>query len=74
MRAAVVHKHGGLEELVFESAFPDPTPGPGDVVVRVRACALNYHDVFTRRGMPGIKVPMPIIVGLDLAGEIFELG
>jgi alcohol dehydrogenase len=74
MRAAVVYKHGGLEELVFESAFPDPVPGPGDVVVRVRACALNYHDVFTRRGMPGIKVPMPIIVGLDLAGEIAALG
>jgi alcohol dehydrogenase len=74
MRAAVVHRHGGLEELVFDSAFPDPAPGPGDVVVRVRACALNYHDVFTRRGMPGIKVPMPIIIGLDLAGEIAALG
>ena len=74
MRAAVVHQHGGPEEVQFETNFPDPTPGPGDVIVRVRACALNYHDVFTRRGMPGIKVPMPIIMGLDLAGEIAAVG
>jgi alcohol dehydrogenase len=74
MRAAVLHRHGGLEEIVFESAWPDPTPGPGDVVLRVRACALNYHDVFTRRGMPGIKVPLPLITGIDLAGEVVAVG
>ncbi len=74
MRAAVVHSHGGPEQLGFEAAFPDPVAGPGDVVIRVRACALNYHDVFTRRGMPGIKVPMPLVMGLDLAGEIVEVG
>ena len=48
-----------LERLVFEERFPDPRPGPGEVVVRVRATSLNYHDVFTLRGMPGIKIPMP---------------
>ena len=74
MRAAVLHRHGDLDELVFEPSWPDPSPGPGDVVLRVRACALNYHDVFTRRGMPGIKVPLPLIVGIDLAGEIVSLG
>jgi alcohol dehydrogenase len=74
MRAAVVHRHGGPEELRFERDFPDPSPGPGDVVLRVRACSLNYHDVFTRRGMPGIKVPMPIIIGIDVAGEIAAIG
>jgi alcohol dehydrogenase len=42
--------------------------------VLVRACSLNYHDVFTRRGMPGIKVPMPMILGCDCAGEVLELG
>jgi NADPH:quinone reductase-like Zn-dependent oxidoreductase len=56
--------------LVLESDFPDPTPGEGDVVLRVCAASLNYHDVFTRRGMPGIKVPMPAIMGLDVAGAI----
>ena len=43
-------------------------------MIRVRATSFNYHDVFTVRGMPGIKVPMPMIIGLDLAGEILEVG
>lgn len=60
--------------LVFETNFPDPTPGEGDVIVAVKALPLNYHDVFTRRGMPGIKVPMPAIMGTDVAGEIAEVG
>jgi len=74
MKAAVVREHGGPDRLVFETGFPDPTPGAGDVIVAVRASSLNYHDVFTRRGMPGIKVPMPAIMGLDVAGEIAEVG
>ena len=44
------------------------------MIVAVKASSLNYHDVFTRRGMPGIKVPMPAIMGLDVAGEIAEVG
>ena len=44
------------------------------MVIRVRASSFNYHDVFTVRGMPGIKVPLPIIIGLDMAGEIAEVG
>jgi len=74
MKAMVVREHGGLDRMRLETDFPDPKPGPGDVVVRVRAASLNYHDVFTRRGMPGIKVPMPCIMGLDVAGEIAEVG
>ncbi len=74
MKAAVVREHGGPDRLVFETGFPDPTPGEGDVIVAVKASSLNYHDVFTRRGMPGIKVPMPAIMGLDVAGEIAEVG
>jgi len=74
MKAMVVREHGGLEQLKLEPDFPDPRPGEGDVVVRVRASSLNYHDVFTRRGMPGIKLQMPLIMGLDVAGEVLELG
>ncbi|MBN9087854.1 MAG: zinc-binding dehydrogenase [Reyranella sp.] len=74
MKAAVVRAHGGPEALTFDAHFPDPTPGEGDVIVAVKAASLNYHDVFTRRGMPGIKVPMPAIMGLDVAGEIAEVG
>jgi len=74
MKAAVVREHGGPDRLNFETGFPDPKPGEGDVIVAVKAASLNYHDVFTRRGMPGIKVPMPAIMGLDVAGEIAEVG
>ena len=74
MKAAVVREHGGPAVLNYETNFPDPTPGEGDVIVAVKASSLNYHDVFTRRGMPGIKVPMPAIMGLDVAGEIAEVG
>ncbi|TDR88891.1 quinone oxidoreductase family protein [Enterovirga rhinocerotis] len=74
MKAVVLREHGGLDRLQYEDNFPDPVAGEGDVVLRVRASSLNYHDVFTRRGMPGIKIPMPVIIGLDVAGEIAEIG
>jgi len=74
MKAMVLREHGGNDRLCYETDFPDPVPGEGDVVVRVRACSFNYHDVFTRRGMPGIRIPMPAIMGLDVAGEIAAIG
>jgi alcohol dehydrogenase len=74
MRAAVVHEHGSLDKIVLENAYPEPEVAPGWVKLRVRAASINYHDLFTRRGMPGIKVPLPIIIGSDVAGEIAELG
>ncbi len=74
MRAVVLRQHGGLDQLEHVNDFPDPRADDGHVVIRVKASSLNYHDVFTVRGMPGIKVPLPIIIGLDLAGEILEVG
>ena len=74
MRAIVLYEHGGQDKLVYESAYRDPTPAAGDVIVRVKASSLNYHDVFTRRGMPGIKLDLPVIPGLDVAGEVAEIG
>src|SRR6202158_4223714 len=74
MRALVLRKHGTLDELEVVGDYPTPKPTDGHVVIRVRAAAFNYHDVFTVRGMPGIKVPLPVIIGLDMAGEIAELG
>jgi alcohol dehydrogenase len=73
MKAIWFSEHGGLDVLRF-GEFPEPALEPGQVRVLVRACSLNYHDVFTRRGMPGIKVPMPMILGCDCAGEVLELG
>ncbi len=74
MRAVCLREHGGIESLVLDDAFPDPVAGPDQVVIRVGAASLNYHDVFTCQGMPGIQVPFPMIIGLDVAGEIVELG
>jgi len=74
MKAAVIYEHGGPGSIQYKTDYPDPTPAPDEVLVRVRACTLNYHDIFTRRGMPGIKVPMPAIMGLDFAGDIVGLG
>lgn len=74
MKAVVLREHGGLDKLQYVTDFPDPAAIEGHVVIRVRATSFNYHDVFTVRGMPGIKVPMPMIIGLDLAGEILEVG
>src|SRR5262245_36421080 len=74
MKALVLRKHGGLDELEVVTDHPLPAAVAGHVVIRVRASSFNYHDVFTVRGMPGIKVPLPVVVGLDMAGEITEVG
>lgn len=74
MKALLLKQHGDVEDLVVVNDYPVPTAKPGQVVIRVGASSFNYHDVFTVKGMPGIKVPMPVIIGLDMAGEIVELG
>jgi len=74
MKAVVIRQHGEISELSYETSWPDPVAAEGCVVIAVKACALNYHDLFTLRGMPGIKVPMPIIMGIDVAGEIASVG
>src|SRR3989338_9714422 len=73
MRAVIFKKHGDLEQLMF-TEVPDPKPGPDEVVVKVKACALNHLDIWTRQGMPGIKIPLPHILGCDVAGEVAKLG
>ena len=74
MKAVVLEQQGSLEGLKYVPDFPDPVVKQGHVVIRVKAASFNYHDVFTVRGMPGIKVPLPMIIGLDMAGEIIEIG
>ena len=74
MKALVLRQHGTLDNLEVVEDYPTPKATDGHVVIRVRAASFNYHDVFTVRGMPGIKVPLPVIIGLDMAGEIAELG
>jgi NADPH:quinone reductase-like Zn-dependent oxidoreductase len=74
MKAVVLEQHGGLDQLKYAADFPDPKVTDGHVVIRVWATSFNHHDVFTVRGMPGIKVPLPMIIGLDMAGEVLESG
>jgi len=74
MRAAVIYEHGSIENIMVEENYPEPAVKPDWVKVQVKACSLNYHDIFTRRGMPGIKIPLPLIIGSDIAGIITELG
>jgi alcohol dehydrogenase len=74
MKALLLKQHGDVSDLVVVEDHPVPSVGEGDVVIRVGASSFNYHDVFTVKGMPGIKVPLPVIIGLDMAGEITEVG
>lgn len=73
MRAVVLEQHGGPDVLAVRDV-PEPVPPPGWVKVRVRACALNHLDLWARRGMPGIKFSLPLILGNDVAGVVAEPG
>ncbi len=73
MKAIVFHQHGAPEVLKFSDA-PDPTPRSNEVLVRVKACALNHLDLWVRRGLPNVPIPLPHIPGSDVAGEIAQVG
>ncbi|MEO0382690.1 MAG: zinc-binding dehydrogenase [Pseudomonadota bacterium] len=69
MKALYFEKHGGPDVMVWGD-LPTPEPAPGWVLLRMRAASLNYLDVFTRNGMPGIRVPFPMVTGGDCVGEV----
>src|SRR5215831_7555919 len=71
MKAARIHQFGGPEVLRYEDA-PDPVLRKDQVLIRVRACAMNHLDLWCRKGLPGISLPH--ILGSDIAGEIVEVG
>jgi zinc-binding alcohol dehydrogenase/oxidoreductase len=75
MKAMVLHELGGPEKLSYED-FPEPEPGPGETIVRLRAAALNRRDVFVTRGQyPGAKPDaLPVILGSDGSGEVVARG
>ena len=73
MKALYFERHGDLDVLKF-GEVPKPAPGKGEVLIRVRACALNHLDVWVRRGWPGLKLKMPHWCGADVAGDIVKLG
>lgn len=71
MKAIRIHEDGGPDVLRYEEA-PDPAPGPGDALIRLRAASLNHLDIWVRRGLP--SVPKPRILGADGAGVVAALG
>jgi NADPH:quinone reductase-like Zn-dependent oxidoreductase len=73
MKAIVFQQHGGPDVLKYTDA-PEPTLRSNDVLVRVKACALNHLDLWVRRGLPNVPIPLPHIPGSDVAGEIAKIG
>jgi NADPH:quinone reductase-like Zn-dependent oxidoreductase len=73
MKAVVLSQHGGPEVLRV-AEMPEPAIGERDVLVRVRACALNHLDLWVRSGLPGRSVAFPHIPGSDISGEIAKIG
>ena len=71
MKAVRFHAHGGPEALRYEDA-PEPVIADGEVLVRVRACALNHLDIWGRVGRPGVEIPLPHVCGSDVAGEVVD--
>jgi NADPH:quinone reductase-like Zn-dependent oxidoreductase len=73
MKAVVFNEHGG-PEVLQHSEVADPQIKANEVLIEVRACALNHLDVWARQGLPGIKIPLPHILGNDIAGVVRESG
>jgi NADPH:quinone reductase-like Zn-dependent oxidoreductase len=73
VKAVRFHRHGGPEVLRWEDA-PDPVPAPGRAIVRVDACALNHLDLWARRGIDRVPLPLPHISGSDVSGRVVDPG
>ncbi|MEO5897757.1 MAG: zinc-binding dehydrogenase [Vicinamibacterales bacterium] len=73
MKATRFHQHGDPGVLTYEDA-PDPQLSRGRAIVRVRACALNHLDLWQRRGLDRVSIPLPHISGADVAGEVIDHG
>jgi NADPH:quinone reductase-like Zn-dependent oxidoreductase len=73
MKAVVFRKHGGADVLEYTDV-PQPQIRANEVLVQVKACALNHLDLFVRGGLPGIEIPLPHILGCDVAGVVREVG
>ncbi|MDV3277766.1 MAG: zinc-binding dehydrogenase [Nitrososphaerales archaeon] len=69
MKAVRFHRHGGPEVLQYEEA-PDPKPNSDEVLVKVKACALNHLDLWARNGLPNVQIPLPHISGSDVSGVV----
>jgi len=71
---AILFDHHGDPDVLRYTDVPEPEPRAGEVLVRVRACALNHLDLWVRGGLPGVSIPLPHIPGSDIAGVIEKIG
>lgn len=74
VKAVLLENFGGTENLRVCENVADPKPGPGEVLLRVKACALNHLDLWVRKGIPSYKIKLPHILGCDVAGQVVEKG
>ena len=73
MKATVFKEHGSVDNLVYTD-FAEPEISPSEVLVKVKACGINHLDIWVREGIPGISIPLPHILGCEIAGEIAGVG
>jgi len=73
MKASIFRRHGGPEVLEYADV-PEPQVRANEVLVEVKACALNHLDIFARNGLPGIEIPLPHTLGNDIAGVVKDVG
>jgi NADPH:quinone reductase-like Zn-dependent oxidoreductase len=73
MKAVIFRQHGGPDVLDYADV-PDPSPGTSEILVRVKACALNHLDLWIRQGIPAYTIPLPHISGCDVAGVVERIG
>jgi NADPH:quinone reductase-like Zn-dependent oxidoreductase len=73
MHAVVFHEHGGPDKLIYQQV-PQPSPGEREVLIQVKACAINYLDIWVRKGIPAYRISLPHIPGTDIVGVIAQTG
>jgi len=73
MKAAVIHANGDVNQLTHTD-LPAPNPGPGEVLLKVHAAALNHLDIWVRKGRPGVTLNFPHVLGSDAAGAVAAVG
>lgn len=73
MKALVIYEHGGVDKLRYEE-IPDPEPKASEVLVEVKACAMNHLDIWVRKGFPHLRISYPHVLGSDVAGVVARVG
>ena len=73
MKAIQINKHGSLDVLTL-SEIDEPVCTDSKVKIKIKACAINHLDIWVRYGLPGINIPLPLIMGSDGSGKVIEVG